>query len=195
MNSLYVSTEDFMNTGQIEQMNTLKEQIELLETNYKEEKKKNKNFDSINKALHQKYSKELNELKQQKLQLLRTIRRREHEFDKFMEKVTSNSCLTSEVSRTFFSCISQRIFEISNCIPFEDNDEQSLFAPDNQEELFDMIERIRRFSMKIDDFASQKDINEVNLKKNVILLFKNLVEADRVSLKTVLKLIKNNPEW
>lgn len=58
-----------------------------------------------------------------------------------------------------------------------------------------MIERIRRFAMKIDDFSSQKDINEVNLKKNVIVLFKNLVEAERVSLKTVLKLIKNNPEW
>lgn len=58
-----------------------------------------------------------------------------------------------------------------------------------------MIERIRRFVMKIDDFASQKDINEINLKKNVILLFKNLVDVERVSLKTVLKLIKNNPEW
>lgn len=58
-----------------------------------------------------------------------------------------------------------------------------------------MIERIRRFAIKIDDFASQKDMAELKMKKSVTVLFKQLVEAERVSLKTVLKLIKNNAEW
>lgn len=33
----------------------------------------------------------------------------------------------------FFVEICQRVYEISNCIPFEDNDEQNLFSPETQE--------------------------------------------------------------
>ena len=67
-----------------------------------------------------------------------------------MQKITQKEVSTDKSTKIFFQSISQRIFEISNCIPFEDNDEQNLFAPDNEEELYDMIERIRRFSMKIE---------------------------------------------
>lgn len=99
-----------MSASQNTEINLLKDQIELLEASIKEEKKKNKNLDTINKALHQKYSKELNEGIKQKALLLRTIKRHEYDFEKFMEKMTSNSCLTNEVSHYFFTCISQRIF-------------------------------------------------------------------------------------
>lgn len=111
-----------------------------------------------------------------------------------MEKITSNSTLTNQISHAFFRNVSLRVFEISNCIPFEENDEQNLFAPDNETELMDMIERIRRFSLTIEDFTSKKDSYEVNMKKSVTSLFKELVEGEKVSLKFALKLIKNNSE-
>lgn len=67
-----------------------------------------------------------------------------------------------------------------------------MFAPDNEGELMDMIERIRRFSLTIEDYTSKKDSYEVNMKKSVTTLFKDLVDAEKVSLKYAIKLIKNN---
>lgn len=92
-----------------------------------------------------------------------------------MKKITENSSLTTQLSCQFFNKISQRIFEISNCIPFEENDEQNLFAPDNEGELLDMIERIRRFALQVEEYTSKKDLNEVNMKKHLTSLFKELV--------------------
>ena len=100
--------------------------------NLKDEKKKAKTFENSYKHLFQKYSKEIVDLGKQKSSLLRTVRRYELELEVFMQKITNNSSLTNQTSKKLFTSISQRIFEISNCIPFEDNDEQNLFAADNE---------------------------------------------------------------
>jgi hypothetical protein len=109
-----------------------------------------------------------------------------------MQKITENSSLTNSTSKKLFTSISQRIFEISNCIPFEDNDEQNLFAADNEEELYDMIERIRRFALKLEDYRNEKDLNEHTLKTNISALFKNLIMVDKIPLDTVLNAVKAN---
>ena len=52
----------------------------------------------------------------------------------------------------FFNRVAQSVFEISNCIPFEDNDEQNLFVPESNQEVYDMIERIRRFYFRVEEY-------------------------------------------
>ncbi len=64
---------------------------------------------------------------------------------------------TSLTQSDFFRNLSQRVFEISNYIPFEDNDEQNLFAPESEEELFEMLDRVRRFYQRIEEYNMQRD--------------------------------------
>jgi len=56
-----------------------------------------------------------------------------------MLKIAKSNVRLEINSCELFKNISQRIFEISNCIPFEENDEQNLFVPENETEVYDML--------------------------------------------------------
>jgi hypothetical protein len=70
--SLYISTEDYKENEEIE---ALREKVEVLSMDLKDEKKKAKTFENSYKYLFQKYSKEIVELGKQKSSLLKTVRR------------------------------------------------------------------------------------------------------------------------
>jgi hypothetical protein len=78
------------------------------------------------------------------------------------------------------------VFEISNCIPFEDNDEQNLFAPESEEELFEMLDRVCRFYRRIEDYNLQRDFQFQAEKNGFMRFLRELVEQNKVHPKLLL---------
>jgi hypothetical protein len=56
-----------------------------------------------------------------------------------------------------------------------------------------MIERIRRFSLKVDMYYAEKDREFFNFKKGITIFIQKLIDSEKISIKNVLRLIKNSP--
>ena len=96
----------------------LRQQLEHLEYTTQEEKKKARILERQNKLLAQKYAQDLARLKSEKHYYALLSKKYQTEFEQFMQKATSSPKFNTVYSQQFFREISERVFEISNCIPF-----------------------------------------------------------------------------
>ena len=57
-----------------------------------------------------------------------------------------------------------------------------------------MVERIRRFSLEVEEYYAEKDKEFCSIKKGVTTFVKRLLDAEKISLKNVMETIRNSKD-